>query len=115
MIPRVTLGRRALLRSPLLHQPWLPPKWLIDKFREERLAYHNFGWLTSNLISTTPDIDVPIIHDSTIIYFESYLIVGPGLPPSKFLSSIMKFFGYELVHFNPNAIAALSCFAMLYE
>jgi hypothetical protein len=34
---------------------------------EERLAYHSFGWLTGNLISTIPEVDVPTIHDSTII------------------------------------------------
>jgi hypothetical protein len=62
-----------------------------------------------------PKVDVPIVHDSTTICFESYLIVGLGLPPSKFFSSIMNFFGCELVHINPNAIAALSCFTMLCE
>jgi hypothetical protein len=82
---------------------------------EERLAYHSFDWLIGNLISMIPEVDVPTIHNSTIICFESYLIVGLGLPPNKFLSSIMNFLGYELVHFNPNAIVALSCFAMLCE
>jgi hypothetical protein len=37
--------------------------------KEERLAYHSFGWLTSNLISMIPEVDVPTIHDSTIICF----------------------------------------------
>jgi peptidoglycan hydrolase-like protein with peptidoglycan-binding domain len=83
--------------------------------KEERLAYHNFGWLTGNLISTFPEVDVPTVHDPTTIYFESYLIAGLGLLPSKFLSSIMNFLGCELVHFNPNAIVALSYFTMLCE
>jgi hypothetical protein len=83
--------------------------------KEERLAYHRFGWLTGNLISTMPEVDIPIVHDSTTISFESYLITGLGLPPRNFLSSIMNFLGCELVNFNPNAIAALSCFAMLCE
>jgi hypothetical protein len=61
------------------------------------------------------EVDVPTVHDSTTICFESYLIAGLGLTPSKFLSSIMNFLGGELVHFNPNAIAALSCFTMLCE
>jgi hypothetical protein len=68
---------------------------------EERLAYHSFGWLTGNLISTISKVDVSIVHDSTTTYFESYLIVGLGLPPNKFLSSIIDFLGCELVHFNP--------------
>jgi hypothetical protein len=80
---------------------------------EECQAYHMFGWLTSNLISTIPEVDVPTVHDYTIVYFKSYLVAGLGLPPSKFLSSVMNFLGCELVHFNPNAIAALTCFAML--
>jgi hypothetical protein len=82
---------------------------------EERLAYHSSGWLTSNLISMILEVDVPTVHDFTTICFESYLIAGLGLPPSKFLSSIMNFLGCELVHFNPNTIVALSCFAMLCE
>jgi hypothetical protein len=82
---------------------------------EERLAYHSFSWLTGNMISMIPEVDVPTVHDSTTICFESYLIAGLGLPTSKFHSSIMNFLGYELVYFNPNAIAALSCFTMLCE
>jgi hypothetical protein len=82
---------------------------------EERRAYHRFGWLTGNLISSIPELDIPTIHDSIIVCFESYLITGLDLLPSKFLSAIMNFLGCELVHFNPNAIIALSCFAMLCE
>jgi hypothetical protein len=54
--------------------------------KEDRLAYHRFSWLTNNLLSTIPEVDVPSVHD---------------------------FLGCELVHFNPNDIAALSCFVML--
>jgi hypothetical protein len=82
---------------------------------EERLAYHRFGWLTGNLMSMILVVDVPTIHESTIVCFESYLVAGLDLPPIKFLSSIMNFLCYELVHFNPIAIAVLSCFAMLCE
>jgi hypothetical protein len=83
--------------------------------QEEREANHRFGWLTGSLISTIPEVDVPTVHDSTIVCFESYLVVGLGLPPSKFLSTIMNFYGCELVQFNPNAIDALGCFTMLCE
>jgi hypothetical protein len=94
---------------------------MIDFFKktivteEEHLAYHNFSWVTGNLISMIPEVDIHTVHDSTTIHFEPYLIAGLGLPPSKFLSSIMNFLGCELVHFNHNTIAALSCFAMLCE
>jgi hypothetical protein len=83
--------------------------------KTNHLAYHRFSWLTGKLLSTIPEVDVPTVHDSTIVYFESYLVARLSLPPSKFLSSIMNFLGCELVHFNPNAITALSCFAMLCE
>jgi hypothetical protein len=82
---------------------------------EERRAYHRFSWLTGNLISMIPEVDVPTVHDSTIVCFESYLVARLGLLPSKFLSTIMNFLGYELVHFNPNDITTLSCFAMMCE
>jgi ABC-type phosphate/phosphonate transport system substrate-binding protein len=45
---------------------------------EERQAYHRFSWLTGNLISMIPKVDVPTVHDSTIVCFESYLIAGLG-------------------------------------
>jgi hypothetical protein len=43
------------------------------------------------------------------------LIAGLGLPPSKFLVTIMGYLNYELFHFNPKAISALSTFIMLCE
>jgi hypothetical protein len=81
----------------------------------ERQAYHERGWLTGNVISSVPEVDVPTIGGSTIIYFESCLVTGPGLPLSKFLVTIMGYLNCELFHFNPNAISALSTFVMLYE
>jgi hypothetical protein len=82
---------------------------------EEHHTYHDFGWLTGNLISTVHEVNVLTVHGSTILCFESHLITGLGLPPSKFLAAIMNFLGCELVHFNPNDIAALNCFTMLCE
>jgi hypothetical protein len=38
-----------------------------------------------------------------------------GLPPSKFLVSILNYIGCELVHLNLNAISTLSFFCMLCE
>jgi hypothetical protein len=72
---------------------------MIDFFKkttvteEEHLAYHRFGWLTGNLLSTILEVDVPTVHDSTIVCFESYLVAALGLPPNKFLSSSMNFLG----------------------
>jgi hypothetical protein len=60
-------------------------------------------------------MEVPTIDNSTVICFESHLVVGLGLPPSKFLAAIMNFIRYELIHLNPKTIATLSCFAKLCE
>jgi hypothetical protein len=78
-------------------------------------AYHDFGWLTGNLIFSIPEVDVPTTHGSTVVCFESHLVTRLGLPPSKFLVAIMNFIGCELVHFNLSTIASLSCFMMLCE
>jgi hypothetical protein len=53
------------------------------------------------------------VDDTTMVCFESHLVAGLGLPPSKFLVAVMSHLGCELFHFNSNAIAALSYFMML--
>jgi hypothetical protein len=80
-----------------------------------RQAYHDLGCLLGNMISSVPEVDVPTTHGSTVVCIESHLVAGLGLPPSKFLVAIMNLLGCELVHFNPNAITALSCFTILCE
>jgi hypothetical protein len=72
---------------------------LIDFFKktivteDDRQAYHDRRWLTGNLVSFIPEVDVPIVEGSTIICFESQLAAGVGFPSSKFLSSIMNYLG----------------------
>jgi hypothetical protein len=83
--------------------------------KDESRAYHDRGWLTVNLVSFIPEVDVPTVENFIIIYFESQLAAGLGLPPSKFLSSIMNYLGCSLVHLNPNVVSALSSFVMLCE
>jgi hypothetical protein len=68
---------------------------------DDHRTYHDRGWLTGNLISFIPEVDVPTVEGSTFICFESQLAAGMGLPPSKFLSSIMNYLGCSLVHLNP--------------
>jgi hypothetical protein len=58
---------------------------------DDRQAYHDRGWLTGNLVSFIPEVDVPAVEGSTILCFESQLVAGLGLPPSKFLSRIMNY------------------------
>jgi hypothetical protein len=94
---------------------------LIDFFKkmtvteDDHRAYHDHGWLTDNLVSFIPKIDVPTVDGSTIICFESELAAGLGLPPSKFLSSIMNYLGCSLVHLNLNVVSTFSSFVMLCE
>jgi hypothetical protein len=82
---------------------------------EELQAYHHHGWLTSNVLSSIPEVDVSTVHGSSILCFETHLLTGLGLPSSKLLAAIMNYLGCSLVHFNANAIAALSSFMMLCE
>jgi hypothetical protein len=82
---------------------------------DDHRAYHNRGWLTGNLVSFIPEVDVPTVESSTIIFFESQLAARVGLSPSKFLSSIMNYLGCSLVHLNSNVVLALSSFIMLCE
>jgi hypothetical protein len=89
---------------------------LIDFFKkmtvteDDHREYHDRGWLTGNLVSSIPEVDVPTIEGSTILYFKSQLAAGLGLPPSKFLSDIMNYLGCSLVHLNANVVSALSSF-----
>jgi hypothetical protein len=82
---------------------------------DDHRAYHDRGWLTGNLVSFIPKVDVPTVEGSTILCFKSQLAAGLGLPPRKFLSSIMNYLGCLLVHLNTNAVSTLSSFVMLCE
>jgi hypothetical protein len=80
-----------------------------------RKAYHSFGWVNGGLESSVHIVEYPIVDGTTMVCFESHRVAGLGLPPSKFLVAMMCHLWCELVHFNPNTIAALSCFTMLCE
>jgi hypothetical protein len=81
----------------------------------DRHAYHSFGWLNGGLESTIPTVDYPTVDDTTVVCFECYLVAGLGLLPNKFFVAVMSHLGCDLVHFNPSAIAVVSCFTMLCE
>jgi hypothetical protein len=81
----------------------------------DRRVYHDRGWLTGNFVSFITEVDVPTIEGSTILCLESQLVAGLGLPPTKFLSSIMNYLECSLVHLNTNVVSALSSFVMLCE
>jgi hypothetical protein len=76
-------------------------------------ANHATCWLPGGVEFSISDLEFPTVDNSTVVYFESHLIAGLGLPPSKFLVSILNFLRCELIHLNPNAIAVLSYFTTL--
>jgi hypothetical protein len=43
---------------------------------DDHQEYHDHGWLTGNLVSSIPEVDVPTVEGSTIICFESQLTAG---------------------------------------
>jgi hypothetical protein len=108
MTQGMTLGRKAPRWSPLLLQLMALQKWWKEKSQnsptvteDDHRAYHDRGWLTGNLVSFIPEVDAPIIEGSTVLCFESQLAAGLGLPPSKFLSSIMNYLECSLFQLNP--------------
>jgi hypothetical protein len=117
--PGTTLGGKCAATTSSPTRGEIPE--LSDFFKKtsindgERQAYHERGWLTGNVISSVLEVHVPTIEGSIVICFESHLVAGLGLPPSKFLVTIMGYLNCELFHFNPNAISTLSTFVMLCE
>jgi hypothetical protein len=96
---------------PVLMNYW--KKSMVTKV--DRVAYHANDWLPDGVESSVPDWEFPTVDNSLVVCFESHLVAGLGLPPSKFLVSILNFLRCELVHLNPNAITALNYFTMLCE
>jgi hypothetical protein len=76
-------------------------------------AYHDVGWLLGALVCTPTTLDFSTIDRINIVSFESHLMCRLGLPPNKFLVSVLKYIGCELVHLHPDAISSLNYFTML--
>jgi hypothetical protein len=108
-----TLGATGMVKVEIPELTNFFKKTIVTE--DDRRAYHDRGWLTGNLVSFIPEVDVPTVEGSTIPYFESQLAAGIGLPPSKFLSRIMNYLRCSLVHLNTNAVSTLSSFVMLCE
>jgi hypothetical protein len=96
---------------PLLYQYWKAPM-VTDK---DISAYHAASWLPGVLLYFPATMDFPMINRTNIVYFESHLMCGLGLLPSKFIVSILIYIGCELVHRHLDFISVLSCFNMLCE
>jgi hypothetical protein len=108
-----THGATRMAKGEILELTDLFKKMTVTE--DDYRVYHDHGWLTNNLVSFIPKVDAPTVEGSTIVCFESQLAAGIGLPPSKFLSSIMNYLGCSVVHLNSNAVLALSNFVMLCE
>jgi hypothetical protein len=108
-----TRGTAKMAESEILELTDFFKKMIVTE--DDRQAYHNRGWLTGNLVSFIPEVDVPTVESSTILCFESQLAAGLVLPPNKFLSSIMNYLECSLVHLNTNVVSTLSSFVMLCE
>jgi hypothetical protein len=96
-------------KVPILYEYWK----MLTVTEADLAAYHAAGWLPGGVLSSTTDMEFPTISKTIIICFVSHLMAGLGLPPSKFLVSILNFLRCELVHMNPNFITTLNCFSML--
>jgi hypothetical protein len=77
--------------------------------------YHATDWLPGVLLCTLTTLDFLTIDQTNIVCSESHLMCGLGLPPRKFLVSVLNYVGCKLIHLHPNAILALNCFSMLCE
>jgi hypothetical protein len=93
----VATEKTANKDMPVLTDYW--KKSLVTE--ADRFTYHFAGWLPGGLESFIPDLEFPTIDNTTVICFESHLIVGLSLPPSKFLISILNFLMCELVRAGP--------------
>jgi hypothetical protein len=80
--------------------------------KADHKAYHSFGWLNGGLESSVPIVEYLIEDDTIVVCFESHLSVVLGPLPSKFLVAVMSHLWCELIHFNPNTIATLSCISI---
>jgi hypothetical protein len=45
---------------------------------EELQTYHRRGWLTGNALSYITEVDVPTIHDLSVLCFESHELDAPA-------------------------------------
>jgi hypothetical protein len=100
-----TIQTMAKKEVPKLFEYWKAPT-ITNK---DLTAYHAAGWLPGVVLCSTNFLEFPTIDQTIILCFQSHLMSGLGLPPRKFLVSILNYLGCELVHLNLNAVATLNC------
>ncbi|TVU02755.1 hypothetical protein EJB05_51733, partial [Eragrostis curvula] len=78
------------------------------------LELRKTGWISDFVITKENKGGMCFSFDTTEIpVFESHMICGFNLPPSKFLERVCKFYKIELIHLKPQAISLLSLFSTL--
>ncbi|TVU42180.1 hypothetical protein EJB05_08573, partial [Eragrostis curvula] len=91
---------------------WKPEEIDEDYIKQLR----DLGWISDFVVTKENKGAMCFRFDTTEIpVFESHLICGFNLPPSKFLERVCKYYSIELLHLKPQAIALLSIFSTLCE
>ncbi|TVU41266.1 hypothetical protein EJB05_14769, partial [Eragrostis curvula] len=91
---------------------WKPGEIDEDYIKELR----DRRWISDFVITMENKGAMCFSFDTTEIpVFESHLICGFNLPPSKFLERVCKYYSIELLHLKPQAIALLSILSTLCE
>jgi hypothetical protein len=94
----LTIADQVIVENkvPNLYEYWKSPT-----VKEEDLSkFHEARWLPDDLVCSPTSLDFLIIDRTIIVCFESYLMCGLGLPPSKFLVAILGYLGCELIYYN---------------
>jgi hypothetical protein len=108
-----TIADQAMAKKQI---PNMYEYWKVPTVTDKDIAnFHDVGWLLGVFLCTPTTLDFPTINRTHIVYFESHLMCGLGLPPSKFLVSVLNYLGCKLVHLHLNTFAVLNCFSMLCE
>jgi hypothetical protein len=72
--------------------PMITDYWKNSTVTEvDRAAYHVIDWLAGGVESSITDLEFPMVDNTIVVCFESHPIAGLGLPPIKFLVSILNF------------------------
>ncbi|TVU36168.1 hypothetical protein EJB05_18087, partial [Eragrostis curvula] len=80
------------------------------------LELRKTGWISDFIITKENKGDMCFSFDTTEIpVFESHMICGFNLPPSKFLERVCKFYKIELIHLKSQVVSLLSLFSTLCE
>jgi hypothetical protein len=58
---------------------------------------------------------VPAPNSSEIVMLKSHVVRGLSMPPSSFITNLLKFYGLQLHHIAPNSLVSVAGYAALCE